>query len=59
MPEASDRTSSTKFIFPKMQPIIKDSTNRIKSPAIPTKVTTPPIIPSIASLIPSGPQISA
>jgi hypothetical protein len=26
MPEASDRTSSTKFIFPKMQPIIKDST---------------------------------
>jgi hypothetical protein len=27
MPEASDRTSCTKFIFPKMQPIIKDSTN--------------------------------
>jgi hypothetical protein len=26
MPEASDRTSSTKFIFPKMQPIIEDST---------------------------------
>ncbi len=30
MPEASDRTSCTKFIFPKMQPIIKDSTVSIE-----------------------------